>query len=85
MPRVDPLQVLRPPRHPLLIRQVTAVLAELVSVSASDRKSRIRRAVLHALTPQLDPYLAKVCSLHACPNGVGRGRAEHISLFVRQR
>ncbi len=39
--------------------QATSVLAELVAVAAADRKSHVRRAVLDALSPSLDPYLAK--------------------------
>ena len=42
---------------------MTSVLADLVAVAAADRKSHVRRAVLHALEPRLDPYLAKVDKL----------------------
>jgi hypothetical protein len=47
MARVDPLLV-------------THVLGCLVAVAAADRRTLVRRTVLHALTPTLDPFLAKV-------------------------
>lgn len=38
---------------------VTDVLSSLVALAAADRKSIVRRTVLHALAPSLDSFLAK--------------------------
>eukprot|EP00048_Salpingoeca_helianthica_P003613 m.68925 g.68925 ORF g.68925 m.68925 type:complete len:2501 (+) comp12804_c0_seq1:29-7531(+) len=73
-PRIDPLLV-------------TSVLGGLVAVAAADRKSLVRRTVLRALAPALDPYLAKaevVQNLFPCMHDTDDdARAEALKIICR--